>query len=212
MIYKYPTADEPIQQGDIFVGIPKVEVELSEGLAVVGEDRTIETIPWAELAKEDQPISAVLGVQPVAGIVITQDCDARRSPDITLCEIRDFFEVERKLSEQTSPKKIVEKIIEQSKINLKWFYLPADQRIGFTKRMAVDLLTTLRMPRQDLADQIGLRRGRLNEVASDHFRERIAYFFRRYAYDEWYPFSRDEIVYYPNYPSLGPSDLFPWQK
>jgi len=212
MIYEFPEKTEPIRQGDIFVGIPKPEIELSQGLPIIDEDQNIETVPWMEVAADEQPITVVLAVQPVTAIVLTQDCDARRAADITLCQIRDFFDVERGVSKETTPKKLIGKIVSQSKVNLKWFYLPPNNRIGFSERMAVDLLTTLRVAREDLQSLIPLRRGRLNAVAEDHFRERVAYFFRRYAYDEWYPFGKDEIEYYPNYATLEPSDLFPWQR
>jgi len=212
MIYEFPESNEPIRQGDIFVGIPKAEIELSQGLAIINEDQNIETVPWIEVATNEQPVTVVLGMQPVTAIVLTQDCDARRATDITLCEIRDFFDIERGVSRETTPKKLIPKIVSQSKVNLKWFYLPPDGGIGFSERMAVDLLMTLRIARDDLQSLISLRRGRLNTVAGDHFRERIAYFFRRYAYDEWYPFGKDEIEYYPNRLALDPSDLFPWQR
>jgi len=62
--------------------------------------------------------------------------------------------------------------------------------------MAVDFLSTLRIPREDLENLRHLRRGRLNSTADEHFRERVAEFFRRYAYNEWYPFSKDEFEAY----------------
>ncbi len=55
-----------------------------------------------------------------------------------------------------------------------------------------------------------LRNGRLNRIADKHFRERIGEFFRRYPYDEWYPFNQDELNCYMNeYPDIKP---FPWQE
>jgi len=55
-----------------------------------------------------------------------------------------------------------------------------------------------------------LRRGRLNDMADEHFRERIADFFRRYPYDEWYALNQDELaVYQQEYPDTNP---YPWQQ
>jgi len=54
-----------------------------------------------------------------------------------------------------------------------------------------------------------LRKGRLNPVADEHFRERIGEYFRRYPYDEWYALDRDELdEYRRKYPEVTP---FPWQ-
>jgi len=80
--------------------------------------------------------------------------------------------------------------------NLKWFYLPPDPTIGFMDRMAVDFLSTLRVSRGDLENARHLRRGRLNTVADEHFRERLAEFFRRYPYNEWYAFNKQEFEAY----------------
>jgi len=75
--------------------------------------------------------------------------------------------------------------------------------------MAVDFLVTLRVRRLELESLRSLRKGRLNPVADEHFRERIAEFSRRYPYDEWYPLNREEFdVYRAEYPDAEP---FPWQ-
>lgn len=76
--------------------------------------------------------------------------------------------------------------------------------------MGVDFLTPIRIPRVALERLISFRKGRLNEVAGQHFRERLGEFFRRYAYDEWYPLTRDELAeYQKNNPDAVP---FPWQQ
>jgi len=143
-------------------------------------------------------------------IVATQDCDALRSPDITLCEIREFREVERKSKETTAAKKWKDILTQHARINQKWFYLPPDDQIGFDKKMAVDFLVTIRVPREDLEEIRSLRRGRLNKMADEHFRERLTEFFRRYPYDEWYPLNKEEFAEYKKeYPDVVP---FAWQQ
>ena len=75
-------------------------------------------------------------------------------------------------------------ITKHSRLNLKWFYLPPDSQIGFANRMAVDFHSVLRVSRGYLAQNLArLRRGRLNSIATEHFRERLAEYFRRYPYD-----------------------------
>lgn len=209
MIYEYPETDVPLRQGDIFVSLPRVELSLLR-IPVIDEDNRVEELSWRNIAHSERPVTAMLALCPVVAIVATQDCDTTHARDITLCEIRPFRHVEVKAAQTSAPKSWKNLITQHARINLKWFYLPPDQRIGFTDKMAVDFLVTLRLPRADLEELRDLRRGRLNEVADEHFRERIAEFFRRYPYDEWYPLNQDEFQTYVNeYPNTKP---FPWQK
>ena len=208
MIYEFPDASAPIRQGDIFLGIPRVDVSLNE--VVLAEATGERLATWAEVARKGAPVNMIVPARPVAAIVATQDCDATRSRDITLCEIRQFKDVERKGKDAQSPKAWKNIITQHARINQKWFYLPPDVRIGFDTKMGVDFMVTLRVPRQGLDAVRALRRGRLNCVADEHFRERIAEFFRRYPYDEWYPLNWEEMeVYKTEYPEAIP---FAWQR
>ncbi len=170
----------------------------------------MEIVSWDAVVRGQRNIAALLGVRIVSAIVATQDCDALRAADITLCEIRPFREVERKSKETKADKSWADIITQQSKKNLKWFYLPPDGRIGFADRMGADFQATLRLVGDDLRQHRHLRRGRLNPEADEHFRERSAEFFRRYPYDEWYPLNRDEFNEYQKaYPDAEPRD---WQR
>ena len=209
MIYEFPSVDAPLRQGDIFFGLPRVEISLRR-LPVLDEDDEETLLHWRDIAAVGHPVTAILGVSSVVAIVATQDCDALHSRDITLCEICPFRDVERKAAQTTSPKKWKAILTQQARLNQKWFYLPPDERMGFADKMAVDFRVTLRIPRADLDDLRDLRRGRLNDMADEHFRERIAEFFRRYPYDEWYPLNREEMeAYLEDYPDSQP---FPWQR
>jgi len=208
MIFDYPAIDAPIRQGDIFVGLPRVDISLRD-VVVVGE-RGERVATWEEFATQGDAVSIIVPVRPVAAIVATQDCDALRSRDITLCEIREFCQVEQKSKETTSPKSWKNILTQHARINQKWFYLPPDHGIGFSTKMAVDFVVTLRVPRTDLEALRTLRRGRLNDLADEHFRERIGEFFRRYPYDEWYALNVDEMAEYRrDYPNAEP---FSWQQ
>lgn len=55
-----------------------------------------------------------------------------------------------------------------------------------------------------------LRKGRLNKVAFQHYRESIAQYFRRYPYDEWYPLTNEEYLEYTK--EKGHVEPFEWQK
>ena len=208
MIYDFPEPSSPICQGDIFIGVPILDLADDE-LSVIDDKGGAQILPWAEFASDGQTVRALIAVRPTIAIVGTQECDAIRAPNITLFEVRPFRDVERKSKDTSKPSKWVPIITQHARVNQKWFYLPADERVGFTAKMGADFLTPIRIPRIALERLISFRKGRLNEVAGQHFRERLAEFFRRYAYDEWYPLTRDELAeYQKSHPDAAP---FPWQ-
>ncbi|MBM4036599.1 MAG: hypothetical protein FJ291_33095 [Planctomycetes bacterium] len=141
--------------------------------------------------------------------MITQDCDAVREPELSLCEIKPFQTLEPDVAKGLKAR--VGVITKNARKNYKWFYLPPDESMGFGDMMGVDFRCTMRLPREELERYRHLRRGRLNAVAYDHFRERLAHFFRRYAYDEWYPLRREEMEYYAEQ-SREAIEWYPWQK
>lgn len=208
MIYEFPDATAPIRQGDIFIGLPRIDLSLEKVLLVDEEGERLAR--WEELAGQNESVNIIVPVRPVAAIVATQDCDANHSRDITLCEIREFREVEGKSKDAKTAKGWKNILTQHARINQKWFYLPPDERFGFSVKMAVDFRVTLRVPREDLENLRSLRRGRLNPTADEHFRERIGEFFRRYPYDEWYALDEGEMdEYKKEYPD---AESFPWQK
>ncbi len=210
LIYEFPDTSSPIRQGDIFRALPRVELSLQD-LSVVLEDQQTEVVSWEVLRHNPEPLTAIVGLRSVWAIVITQDCDTIRAPDISLCEVKPFVDVVKLAFEPKNAKEWVEQLKRQAILNLKWFYLPPDPTIGFSERMAVDFLATIRIQRVDLEESRHLRGGRLNVTADEHFRERLAEYFRRYPYNEWYPFNKDEFdAYKAKYPgeSITP---YPYQ-
>jgi hypothetical protein len=212
LIYTTPAPEEPIRQGDIFHSIPRMDFSLEE-FTCLEEGKTVKR-RWANYieAASKSGVAAVVGVRAVTAIVITQDCDAVRSPDICLCEIMDFQQVERKAKDAKTPKGWVSIITQHCRINQKWYYLPMSAEIGFQRKMGVDFRAVIRISRDDLERMRGnYRRARLNDIALAHFRERIGEFFRRFPYDEWYPLDPDEFkVYTQN--SIEPIKPYGWQK
>ena len=103
MIYDFPGPEEPIRQGDIFLKLPRVDISLKK-ITALDTFGTVET-SWNKIFERTDPVNAIVTLKPAAAIVISQDCDASRPNDLTLCEIRDFRDVERKCQETTSPKK-----------------------------------------------------------------------------------------------------------
>lgn len=207
MIYETVSSEAPIRQGDIFLSLPRVDFSL-QNLDVVTEGEEIVPSTWNELiARDKKDLAAVCAIRPVAAIVATQDCDALRSTDITLCEIRPIAQVDAFFKNCNSAKSWMSALTQQTRKNLKWFYLPADVGAGFTEKMAADFLMTLRVQLNDLLANRSLRRVRLNAEADEHFRERLSEFFRRYPYDEWYPLNREEFEKYrDNYSDAEPRE------
>ena len=101
MIYEYPPLDAPIRQGDVFTGLPRVEVSLGR-IPVLEGDGSMAERDWREIAAQDKQVTAVFPIIAVTAIVATQDCDATHGQDITLCEIRPFRKVELKAAQTSS--------------------------------------------------------------------------------------------------------------
>lgn len=214
MIYDSVEKDAPIRQGDLFKYIPKLEISL-DALSVLGEDEKITVRSWEAIISDgvEGDISLVAAVRPVLAIVITQDCDTVRSPEISLCQIDPFRVVEGKAKETSAPGSWVKLITQHCRINQKWYYLPISDEQGFTEKMAVDFRTVIRVNRDDLEKmKPSHRTGRLNGTANSHFRERVGEFFRRYPYDEWYPLNKDELEAYRRNKGGAAIKGYSWQE
>ena len=210
MIYEFPATNAPIKQGDIFESVPRIDLNLAD-LSVVSDKETLAG-DWLNVASAVDPVTAIVAMRPVRAIVITQDCDTVRVDDIALCEIGSFGVIEPSAEKAKHPKGTMSLITKHSRLNLKWFYLPPDPQIGFTGRMAVDLHSVLRVSRMYLEQNLPrLRRGKLNQIATEHFRERLAEYFRRYPYDEWYPLDKAEFEEY-QHSKTETIEPFPWQQ
>ncbi|MBS1991704.1 MAG: hypothetical protein JSS83_14385 [Cyanobacteria bacterium SZAS LIN-3] len=217
MIYEVPALEDDIRQGDIFLGIPDLNISLKSLSVVNGpEDAQPVIMTWEQLVSgrgQDSAsfdnVGVVAAMTLVNAIVITQTCDAVRSPFITLSQIKPLASIDGTFKD-LSTAKFVSRLPLQSRQNLKWFYLPPDAVLNSTERLGADFRITIRLQREDLEGLKERRVARLNEVAYEHFRERLADFFRRYAYDEWYSFNKEELVEYKiKNPASQP---FKWQE
>ena len=168
-----------------------------------------EKTDWMAI-KDREGIVVSAPIKPVWGIVATQDCDASRASIISFFQI-DALKKVTGLNLPSTPKKWVNLITKKSRLNARWFYLPADEKIGFKERMAINFHVVFQIRRNNLEQYCGaLRRGRLNETAFQHYRESIAQYFRRYPYDEWYPLTKEEFSEYDR--EKGPVKPFSWQE
>lgn len=202
-VYAGVKTTDPIRQGDIFFGLPRLEVSLRE-VDVLTESGRYAQQSWRDVVNTGRTATATVALEPVRAIVASQDCDATTGPYITLWQIGRLDEVVGEARGVANSKKVgryIPLITRHSRGNLKFFYLPIDEEFGFPERMAVDFFLTMRFRREELEELTSLRRCRLAEYAYQHFRERCAEFYRRYPYDEWYPLSKEE---YDEYKSTQP--------
>lgn len=209
MIYERVAAEEPIQQGDIFIHVPRVDISLSNLLLIDEDAEQPKHVGWNELEPKEG-MAAVLPILSVTGVVITQNCDAARAHYVCLAQVDSFLQATGKTA-PASAKKWKNLILENSRSSSRFFYLPPDSEFGFAEPMAADLRIILRVPRADLETLRPSRRiGRLKNVAVDHFRENLSYFFRRYAFNEWYTLTREQFQAYAA--ECGESvEAYPWQ-
>lgn len=134
MIYEMAGPAEPIRQGDIFQSIPRVDINLSE-LAVVGDDDELRQTTWIDVVSQGsarEPIAAILSLRSVAGIVITQNCDTARGQFVALCQIDDYLEaINKKENPPKTDRKWKNLIVETTRTNNRFYYLPEDSSFGF---------------------------------------------------------------------------------
>ncbi len=213
MIYEFPENDKPIEQGDIFYPVPYPTVD-TERLPVIKEDGGAVESKWVDL-NHTVDHTVLVPVTATWAIVASQNCDASRVPILSLFVINDFIEVVGQKPSHDKKANItkwwVNMITQESKANSKWFYLPEDDTLGFTKNMAVNFHMVIQIRRSLLEKNIvKLRKGELNDEATEHFRESIAQFFRRYPHDEWYPLNKKQFEYY-NKEKKPPVDPKKWQ-
>jgi hypothetical protein len=211
MIYHQVNEPDPIRQGDIFLNVPRFDISLNK-LPIFEEDGCYD-LTWNDIIKNGEssaPIDVLVRLVVVNAIVVSHDCDNIRSKDIILSEIQTIREIDSKCKETKSPDKWVSIIIQHSKINMKWFYLPPSPLIGFSEKMAADFRILFRIPRLELEQYRFLRKGCLFPEAKEHFAKRLSEFFGRYPYNEWYPLNHAEFKKYKeNYPSVIP---YEWQR
>jgi hypothetical protein len=221
MIYEEVKHEDPIRQGDIFKGIPHIHYDPSN-LFVVQEDETIKSTEhnWADIYKAGE-VRVIARVEPTYAIVASQDCDTQRDDFITFFKIDKIFDVspewKSKFPKDKSPQNQlawwVKQITKQAQVENKWFYLPPDKDLGLEERQAADFQSIIPVPLQFLNENKSiLRVGRLNQEADEHFREKIAQYFRRYPYDGWYPLNKEEFDIYTSDPNYKDDKPRKWQE
>ena len=212
MCYDLLENDRPIRQGDIFYPLPYtiLSLEALQTISMAGLKASkwndIKDIVMEEEEEEEAEIAISIGLRKTWGIVASQDCDASDAPNISLFQIDPFVKVH---SRPSSPTRWVNTLTERLCKNAKWFYLPKDDRVGINEEKAVNFHKVIQLKRVDLERNKNLRRGRLSDFAYEHYREAIAQYFRRYPYNEWYPFNKAQLEAYADTKGLQIDDIIP---
>jgi hypothetical protein len=203
--YEELDGDQPIRQGDIFFPLPCTNISLDE-VQAISEDGDLEATNWAK-AHGKEEIFATVVLEKTWGIVATQDCDATWRSSISLFRIRPFKDVYGNRPNRDSG--WISVLTERTCKNASWFYFPKDTDIGINEEMAVNFHEVFQVERVDLEKYINLRKGRLAYFAYEHYREAIAQYFRRYPYNEWYPFNKAQLEAYANDKKCNIEDIIP---
>lgn len=187
MIYKNVSVNKPIRQGDIFHNLSLVRFDL-EDLLTFQDDNSIIPTTWEKIESKEVQILAYL--EKTYAIVLSQDCDCLRNPYLSLIVIKPLNK-----NFQT-PKNWMKFIINLNKRSPSKMYLPPDNKFNIPMRMQIDFSHIFPMGRKNLEALRKLRLARLNKEAMEHYREKAAYYFHRYGFDDFYPLNKLEMDNY----------------
>jgi hypothetical protein len=187
MIYKNVSINKPIRQGDIFHNLSLVRFDLLD-LLTFQDDNSILATTWEKI--EPSEIQILANLEKTHAIVLSQDCDCLRSPFLSLIVIKPLNKNFK------TQKNWMDFIINLNKRSPSKMYLPPDDKVNIPIRMQIDFSHIFPIDRKNLEALRKLRLARLNKEAMDHFREKAAYYFHRYGYDEYYPLNKAEMDSY----------------
>jgi hypothetical protein len=206
MIYSRPPETEPLAQGDILHPLPLATIDVIRSPVLTAEG-DIDGRPWLTIDSTQSVVES--SVKRTWGIIGTQECDVLHSPLLSFFEIMPLANLTR-FELPTTPRGWVGIITKELRRIPRVFYLPTDPALGFSERMGVDFGSVFQVPVDSVSANLSqLTRARLHPIALDHFRHSIAAYYTRYAYDEWYSMTKEEVEYYES--KEGPVARFPWQ-
>ena len=187
MIYEPVSLSDDLRQGDIFVGLPFSYFDL-DALFVYTDESNFGEVSWKDLTKED--IQILADTEKVYGIILSQDCDCLREDYISLIVVSEWKK------DYAKSKKWMEEIIKLNRSSPSKMYIPPDDNFKINKKMHIDFSQIFNLKRENLINIKNLRLCRLNGEAMDHFREKLSFYFHRYAFDEFYPLDKEQMNSY----------------
>ena len=197
MIYDAVKPQEDIRQGDIFLNIPFVEFNLEQLNIII--NNKVEEKSWKDISNEE--VNVIANLNSTNGIIISQDCDCLREPDITLAIVSKWNK------DYQSAKKWMLKIIGLNRSESK-IYLPIDTDFKIQVRSHIEFSSIFSLPRKNLYSLRDSRVCRLNSEALEHFKQKIGYYFSRYAFYEHYPLNKEEMDEYKKWRSTDTDETY----
>jgi hypothetical protein len=187
MIYETVSLKDDIRQGDIFYNLPFVRFNLEE-LLVINEESYFEQTYWGKVSVDR--IDILSNLEKTYAIILSQDCDCLRDVYISLIVINRWGKT------YSSNKRWMMEIVKLNNQSPSKMYLPPDNNFKISTRMVIDFSQIFHLLRTNLEKLRSLRICRLNQEAMEHFREKVAYYFHRYGYTEYYPLNAKEMDKY----------------
>ena len=199
-IYEELNEEISINQGDIFLNLPFVQIDDAKILTFNGE-KGVEKDLSKHTYKDQINTKAITKLKVLPGIIISQNCDILRSEYLSFCAIRPLEEVDGTYKNDFAKKSDLDKkkidyFTKKYKFQEKYFYLPIDKTKIFQTRMAVDFSTIFQVKTEVIKKLLKGRKLKLNKIASTQFRQKMSNYFLRFVYDPWYPLNKDEFEVY----------------
>lgn len=201
--YKTPAVEDDLNQGDIFISVPFVQLESKIITQMAESDNRLKEMDISshvpdENQKTDLIVASIIW-KP--GIIISQNCDAAREEYLSFCEIRKLEDIDKDYA-QIIHKGMVRTTEYLSKKEyqhqFKYFYLLQDPEIFDGNKMAVDFRRIYQVKKEIIDELKNKRITKLTDKSLDHFRSKLANYFKRFAYDGWYVLNKSEYDLFYN--------------
>lgn len=220
--YKTPSTEDDLNQGDIFISLPFVQLESKIVTQMIESDNELKDIDISSyVPDEDQKTDLVVAsIIWKPGIIISQNCDATREEYLSFCEIRKLEDIDKDYAQiihKTIERKIDYLSRKEYQHQFKYFYLLQDQGIFDGNKMAVDFRRIYQVKKEIIDALKNKRTIKLGGRSLDHFRSKLGNYFKRFAYDGWYVLNKEEYdIFYDNArkkmkdPELNLIKPYPW--
>lgn len=189
--YRSPKSGNPISQGDLFVGVPRIGVSLQPLFR--GVQQADGNTYVAESLEPDQLSDGMHVIEQVkltAAIVISQSCDAEHAPCLMLAPVTDFSVTGK--GNESKWKKI--NYAATSLQETKLVYLPGNPTLQLQRSVA-NFSQAFTLPRLFLEkmEQKGMRKASLGKTAVEYLQFRLGVMLTRVAQDDYAWPSREDI-------------------
>ncbi len=219
--YQKILESDNFSQGDIFLNLPFLKLDTTKIIQVIaeGEDFKHKESDLLDITGDTDGYvkeSVLVDAEIRPGIIITQNCDLFRTDYISYCAIKEY-KSENVSAKEGRKENNIAKFSDEDK---KTFFLPDDPKFDFSNKMFVDFSMIQQIHKDVMLGLIKNRRCTIDGLPLEHFRVKLSAYFKRYAYDKWYIFNKNEFSNYKNFKEaqgepkeeLDRIHPFPWQE